>query len=316
MPKPIRLDGLLAKVEANYGEDAAPDPAVDAVRVSERVWSSITIEYAFPGRRDDAASGSLIPLGPVPRKGRVATINIAWEARGAGAAYAAGVKPEASALLRACALSETLDPTVGAEEYSYSPVDENHESCTIYAYAGGQLFKIVGCRGTMTWPVNVGAVGIIRFQMQGLLVDDPTPAALPAITYQAQLPPVAAGMVLTVGAWTPEKVFTAEFTEGAELVRDDDATAADAVREYSIPSINPSYRLQAYAADLATYDPYAQSRDASAVAIEQTLGAQQYNMVALETTQAYLESLAHTEQKQFTAWDLTYQVRDFTLAFR
>ncbi|HEX7050175.1 MAG TPA: hypothetical protein VF188_08250 [Longimicrobiales bacterium] len=316
MPKPIRLDGLLAKVETTYGEDAAPSPATDAVRVSERVWSSITLEYAFPGRRDDAASGSLIPLGPVPRKGRIVTVNIAWEARGAGAAYSASVKPEASALLRACGLEETLDATAGSEAYTYAPADEGHESCTIYAYAGGNLYKIVGCRGTVTWPVEVGAVAIIRFQMQGLLVEDPVAASLPAITYQAQLPPVAAGMVLTVGSWTPAKVFNAEFAEGAEIQRIDDATADDAVREFAITQILPSYRLQAYAADLGTYNPYAQSQAAAAVAIQQTLGTQQYNKVALDTSEAYVEAIAHTEQNQFTAWDLTYQVRDFTIAFR
>lgn len=312
MPRPIRLDGLLAKVETTYGTDATPQAATDAVRVSERVWSSLTIEYAFPGRRDDAASGSLIPVGPAPRKGRIVTLNVAWEAKGAGAAYTSSVKPEASALLRACGLSETLQ----GSEYLYEPVDVDHESCTIYAYAGGMLFKIVGCRGSVSWPIDVGGVGLIRFQMQGILLEDPVTAALPAITYHAQLPPVAAGMVLTVGAWTPEKVFTAEFDGGAELQRIDDATAADAVGEFAISQVLPSYRLQAYAADLGIYNPYAQSRAGAPIEISQTLGSQPYNTVAFETEQAYLEQIGHTEQNQFAAWDLTYQVRDYTLAFR
>lgn len=316
MPVPIRLDGLLAKIEAEYGTDAEPSPAEDAVRVSERVWSSITTEYAFPGRRDDAATGSLIPAPPVPRLGRIVTLNIAWEARGTGAAYSTAVKPEASALLRACGLSETVDPTPGEEEVLYAPVDVDHESCTIYAYAGGALFKIVGCRGSVVWPVDVGGQGIFRFQMQGLLLEDPAPASLPAITYQAQLPPAAAGMVLTVGAWTPKKVFSTEFDLGAEIQRVDDATALDAVGEFAITPINPSYRLQAYAADLAVYNPYAQSRAASAIEVVQTLGRQQYNRVVLETQQAYLEQPANMEQNQFAAWDLMYQVRQFTLAFR
>lgn len=311
MARPIRLDAILAKVETTYGVDAQPQPTSDGVRVSERVWSSLSIEYAFPGRRDDAASGSLVPLGPAGRKGRIANLSVAWEARGAGAQYSASVKPEASALLRACGLSETLN----SNKYIYAPADTGHESCTIYAYAGGMLFRIVGCRGSVTWPVDAGAVGIIRFEMQGLLLDDPVPASLPAVTYQAQLPPVAAGMVLQVGSWTPEKVISAEFASGVELQRIDDATAADGVREFAVTLINPSYRLQAYAADLATFNPYAASRSGQALAITQTLGTQTNNKIVFQTSQAYLETPGHTDQNSFAAWDLQFQVRDYTITF-
>lgn len=311
MATPIRLDGLLAKVETTYGVDPTPDPTTDAIRVSERVWSSLRVEYAFPGRRDDAASGRLIPLGPTDRKGRIVTLDIAWEARGAGAQYTSNVKPEASALLRACGLSETLQ----SNKYIYAPADTQHASCTIYAYAGGAVFKIVGCRGRLTWPVEAGGVGIIRFQMQGILAADPAGAALPAITYQAALPPVAAGMVLTVGNWTPTRVISAEFDSGVELQRVDDVTAADAVREFAITMINPSYRLQALADSLSTYNPYTASKSTTPIAISQTLGATANNKVIFATSAAYLETPAHTEQNGLAAWDLTYQVRDYTITF-
>src|SRR5690606_569024 len=243
--------------------------------------------------------------------GRIVNLSVAWEARSAGASYSETVKPEASALFRACGHSETLE----SGRYVYAPADTGHESCTIYAYAGGMLFKIVGCRGSVTWPVDAGAVGIIRFEMQGLLLDDPVPASLPAVTYQAQLPPVAAGMVLQVGGWTPEKVISAEFASGVELQRIDDATAADGVREFAVTLINPSYRIQTYAADLAVYDPYAQSRAGSAVTITQTLGTQTNNKIVLSTPQAYLETAGHTDQNSFAAWDLQFQVRDYTITF-
>ena len=60
----MRLDGFAAKVETTYGTDIVPVPATDAVRVSERVFSNLTISHAFENTREDAASGSLFTLAP------------------------------------------------------------------------------------------------------------------------------------------------------------------------------------------------------------------------------------------------------------
>jgi hypothetical protein len=311
---PLRLDGLLAKIESTYGTDPTPVAATDGVRVSERVWSTIAIEHVFLGQRN-AAAGSLSPIAPAARKGRKVTMEIAWEARGTGAAYSASVLPEADPLFRACGTARTDDFTAGSEIITYAQADTGLESCTIYAYAGNKLFKVVGCRGSIRWPVEVGGLGIIRFSMEGILTAAPTEVALPSVTYDAVIPPPAVGMSLTVAAWSPD-VLSAEFDQAATIARIDSANAADGIVSFDISEVTPVYNLSAKAPAISTYDPYTIMQAATAQTISQTLGSVQYNRMKLDVTSAaYLQSIAHSDQDGFAGIDLVYALTSFALKF-
>lgn len=54
MGYPIRIDGLLAKLEpaGTYGTDSVPVTGTDGVKVNERLWPTLTIDYEFPNDRD------------------------------------------------------------------------------------------------------------------------------------------------------------------------------------------------------------------------------------------------------------------------
>src|SRR5260221_8264683 len=171
MPQPIRLDGLLAKIEGPYGTASVPVVGTDAVRVTDRLWPQLQETYAWRNRRDGVASSSLIPPPPGVPRGRVIALDFGWELKGSrsGGAYSAGNKIEASPILQACECSEALVTTGGSESLTYAHADTAHSSCTIYAYAGGYLYKIVGCRGVWSWPITVGVLTSLRFQMQGIL---------------------------------------------------------------------------------------------------------------------------------------------------
>src|SRR4029077_8712736 len=169
MPIPVRLDGLLAKIEGTYGTDPVPVVGTDTVRVEDRLWPRIQENFAWPNRRDTVATGSLIPPPPGVARGRWCALDFGWEIKGSrsGAAYSAGNKIEASPLLQACICSEVLVTTGGSESLTYQHADTNHSSCTIYAYAAnGYLYKVVGCRGVWHWPINVGVHGVIMFHME------------------------------------------------------------------------------------------------------------------------------------------------------
>lgn len=315
MPTPIRLDGLLAKIEGTYGVDSVPVVGTDGVRVSERVWSSLRMEYAFPNERTEVATGGLGPAPPAGARGRIVTLEIAWEGRGAGAAYSASVLPEADPLLRACGMSRADDFTGGLEKVTYSRADTSHASCTIYAYAGGLLFKIVGCRGNVRWPINAGQIGVMRFAMQGILVADPATTALPAITYDAVLPPPAVSMGLAISSWTPD-VVTGEFNQASQISRLDSGNAAEGVGEFAIAHMQETaFNLTARSVPLATYDPYTVRKNSTPQTVDLTLGSAQYNRVKLDVNDARLRTIEHPEDQGFTAWDLSYFLLDFAVIF-
>lgn len=304
----IRLDALLAKIEGTYGTDAVPVAADDGVRLSERVWSNLRIEHAFDGdRRDVTNSSAIVEAQPAPRIGRTATLEIAWDARGAGATYVSN-DHEAHALMRACGLTATL----ATDEYNYTIADSGYDSVTLYAYAGGSLYKIVGTRGNMRWPITAGGLGTMRFVMQGTVTDIST-AALPSVTYDATLPQPAAGMTFTLGAWSPD-VYDAEFDLGAQVQRLDSVQDTEGIDEFDIAQFEPTLRVNARSVALGTFDPYSDARTPTARAVAVILGATgSYNSFELADAAGYVMDPEHPEDQGMTAWSLTYRLSDPTL---
>lgn len=309
---PIRLDGLLAKIEATYGTDSVPVAGTDGVRISERAWSTLRTNYAWPNLREDVATGTILPAKPALPRGRWVEMDIAWELRGAGV----DAVVEADPLFRACGMA-VVD---GALKFDYSQASQLHESATIYAYGGGALYKIVGCRGNFRWPIIAGQIGVVRFLMRGLLVTDPAAAAVPAITYDATEPSAGVNMALTIGGTFTPDIIRAEFNQGADPQRLDSANAADGIREFDYGVALPQFSMSIKAPrdgagilDLTAYNPYADAKARTARAIALTHGAAQFARLKLAVTNAFVELPAHNEQTQFAGWDLVYNLLDWTI---
>ena len=317
MPTSILLEGLAAKVESTYGTDATPDPASDAIRVADRLWTGVRPVYAFPNTREDVATSGLIEAPPGLPAGRLVETDVVVELTGAGAAYSSAtpVRPPVDPLLVAAGLGRTHTDTGGSESVAYSPADTGHASATIYIWAGGKLFKLVGCRTSIVWPGPAGGQGRLNIRIQGFMVSDPTEVALPAFTYVNQLAPVAKGMGIALDAWALPNVREFEFDLGAEVQRLDDANAAEAIEGFFITRFRPTYRLSARTVALGTFDPYAHQKNRTVVTITQTLGSTQYNQVKLNSSEARLFEAEHSDDGGFTGWDLTFQLRNATLTF-
>ena len=315
MPIPLRLDGLLAKVEGTYGTDSVPVVGTDGVRVAQRLWSSLTLSNAWENLRRDIVSGSVYPPIPASPVGRMVSMDIAWECKGAGS----DVVSEAAPLIRACGFSETD----GVSMFTYAIASQPHDSCSIYAYAGGMLFKIVGCRGTLRWAHVPGELGIMRFAMQGLLTADPAASALGVITsYDTTAPLPGVGYALTVGSWSPD-VIAAEFIQGANVQRLDSLNATDGIREFDWGLVDPTITLSAKAPkdatvlfDTATYNPYADAKARTSRAIAWTQGNTQFNRIKLNAPAAYVNVPKHTDQQDYAGLDLTYNLTDTTTYIR
>src|SRR5260370_11160192 len=181
-PTALRIEAVLAKKEVTYGTDALP-VAANGFKLANRVHSMLTFEEAYPGTRPEVVTGSLITAPPVPPVGTVVTLDLMWEAKGpAPSAYdGATVFPEADPAFVACGCSSSF-LTAPARQV-YAPIDTGHGSATFYSYAGGKLFKVVGCRGAVMWRIRVGQLDIINFRVQGGVTGYADTALLGGIVY-------------------------------------------------------------------------------------------------------------------------------------
>ncbi len=300
----LRLDGALAKIESAYATDAAPVAGTDGVRIAERVWNSLTLEDEWLNQREDVATGTLDHLGPAPAVGRKATIDMVLEVRGPGARISETVLPEANALIQACGYGLTVDDTTDSELATYVPVDTGYASATIWAYAAGWLYKIVGCRGNMKIELRAGQIVRFRFQMQGIVAADPASASLPQITYDAVIPPAAKGIALTIdgtgSAWSPD-VRTMDFDTGNRVELIDDANAPDGIDSFDFGPRKSMLTVETRTS--TSYDPYTEHTDAVQQAIDFLVGADQYNQFALDINGAYHDKKPDKiDYKGFTGW--------------
>lgn len=320
MPEPLRIEGLLVKEESTYGTDPTPTAADNGVRGVGRIWTALDSEYVFPNRREDVVSNSLIKVAPGTPAGRVVSIDYTVQLMGAGAAYSSStpVRPECDPLIMACGMSRTHVDTGSSESVTYALADSGHSSCTIWAYAGKKLFKVVGCRGTWTWSPQAGGLGQISFQLQGMLSTAPTNSTVPSITYDSTVPPAAVGMSLALNpgsSWSPA-VSGLEISAGCQLQRMDDVNGADGLEGFFISAQAPIVSFQPRVVDLTDYSAYSLAAAATAHTIDCTLGSTQYNRVDLDVNAAYLTNdPGFAEENEFAAWSAEYECLDMALVF-
>jgi hypothetical protein len=151
MAEPIVIDAMMAKVEVTYGTDPTPGlghgrPGPGAAPSGARRSTSRT---TFPNERDDVVVGawsrrSCRRRRRVPQWAVVQAV-VRGGAAAEGQRLRGGRRPAGriGALIRACGHSAT----VATSGIDFTPIHQLHESATIWFYAGGNLYKMVGCQG-------------------------------------------------------------------------------------------------------------------------------------------------------------------------
>lgn len=174
----FRKLACLAKIEALYGNNAAPTGAANAIQMSDVTFT--------PMAGSEEGRGLMLPhLGNqgVELTGNYVQLEAAVEIAGSGQP---GLVPAYGALMRGCGLSETVEDGVAVE---YQPVSEAHESVSIYFIQDGVKHVMLGCRGNVTVSLTPQQIPRFRFTMQGLLgtiSDD----AMPAVDLKAFIRPL------------------------------------------------------------------------------------------------------------------------------
>lgn len=167
---------LLAKIESTYNTDPTPTGLADAVLASNVAWS-------LAGARMNERPAMRNTLGQLKQLfgGALLQMSFDVEVKGSGTA---GTAPEIGPLLRACGLNETI---VASTSVTYAPVSTAIESCTMYLYEDGKLYKMTGCRGNVSGNLETGQAGKLSFTLTGHY-SGPTDVSVASPTYDSTVP--------------------------------------------------------------------------------------------------------------------------------
>lgn len=264
MPELLTIEGIEVKREGTYNTDPVPSTS-DGVRLSKNLWNNLDPNYNWENDRSDTVSGSIIPLKAALPRGRMAKLEIFAEVKGAGS----DIPPEVAELEVACGHPE-VD---GATLWTYGPLTSGTKgSCTIYAYSGGLLWKITGCRGRGRLELANGELAVMHYTMFGIIATDPTTSALAGITYDTTEPIAAVNAGLTVGSWAPDWLSMVVDFNGVDAQLLASGNAVDGIQMFDFGDSNPTIELVARKVPLATYDPFADRKARTTRTLLFTLG--------------------------------------------
>lgn len=161
----FRKKYILAKIESTYGTDPV------AVGGDAILTKNLQINPQQGNRVNRDLDRSTLGNDSEIATSRYTTISFDVELAGSGTA---GTAPGFGSLLRACGLNETI---VASTSVTYAPVSESFESVTIDFRIDGELHKLTGARGTVSFSLTRDEIPMMSFEFTGLY-NTPTAPAL------------------------------------------------------------------------------------------------------------------------------------------
>jgi len=186
-----RRSPILLKKESSYGVDPSPVAGTDGILVEN---PEVTLENIVVSDRNGVRQ-TLATLQKVVGD-TLYGIKFAVELKGSGSA---GTAPEIGPALECCGMGETI---VGGTSVAYAPSSDeaNRESCTIYAYQDGELYKLLGCRGSVECVMTADKVAMLNFTFVGHRDGTVSDTAVITPTLSIVVPPVMKAGTLTLNS--------------------------------------------------------------------------------------------------------------------
>lgn len=307
-----RIVGVAVKIEATEGTDSVPSWAADAVRpIGIPV---LTLGYLDEGDRSDEQHGGMGVIGAAQATGRFGQFDLTLAAKGAGADYSVATnRPEWDVLLRGAGLSVVSSGGAGAGVLTYTTLDAGaFETFTAYLISDeSKLFKLVGCVAAPKFSVEAGKRGAFTFTVVGRMVSDPTEVALGAQTLNNTVPPPFVGQSCAIGAFTSASGLVLRKLDldfGTAHTARASGGAADGHAGYAITDRKPDLTIELEQVALATFDPYALSKQAQPggtdTGVTFQLGGTQFNRVKFTLGQWAFRAPQHGENSGLATWSL------------
>lgn len=187
------LSLILAKIEATYDTDSVPTNVANVI-----IGQNVDVQ---PLEMETDDYKPVMPNFGEGEKIIGATwCTLSFDVLLNGGSTPLGTVPNYGVLLRACAMSQTVNASTSVV---YGLVSTGEESCTIYYFQDGVRQRMTGCRGTAEFKYDARKAPVLSFKFTGL--NKPmTDVALPVPTLPSVPRPVAvnkANTTLTIGGY-------------------------------------------------------------------------------------------------------------------
>lgn len=297
MPYPAKTlyaTGLLATNEGTYNGGGSVAAGTDGQRLAYDGPQGAPITYTedYDGTRHDHLVGSNPPIPLTPSK-TVCTGDLPGQVAGAGSAYSSGsVVPSHFPLLKASGLTFSL--AAGTWTGIPTPFGTAPSSLVGGFYAAGELWPFQAGFCQWKFAFQKGEPIVHTFGLTALMGTPSDDVTVPqTITYPAIDPPKADGITFTIGGIALD-VLSGEFALGWDdhsprqvvTVAGAHAGWARGVR------VKPRFKVTVERTALATYDPYADRRNATGRTLLSTFGTSATNRYKVNSaaSRAYLVS--------------------------
>jgi len=294
MPKLVKREAILLKVESTQGTDAVPVASTDALLVEDVSWS-------FAGARMVERNPVKSALGRMQSvyAGTMMECSFKAELKGSGAA---GTAPEIGQALRACGLGETI---AASTSVAYEPVSTGHESATLYYYEDGSLYKLLGAYGNVNFNLGVGEIGYAEFTFTGHL-EEYTDVSLPSGTYDSTVPPAIINASFSALSYAAA-ISSLSLDLGNEVVTPSSMSGADGYGDVLISDRDPAGSFDPQSELVATKDFVTEWQSGTAGPITTgSIGGTAGNIYNLTVPTAYYRELAPGDRDNARTLDIGF----------
>lgn len=192
-PRYVSNMAALFKIEADYGTDAVPTGAANAIQ-----FNDVTAQPMAGGEVDRGLMLPYMGHQGVILTGTHGTLQGSVELAGSGAA---GTAPAFGPLLRACGMAEVIE--VG-EDVVYHPVSSAFAAGSLYYNLDGVRHILLGCRGTFTLSLVPSQIPRLTFDLKGLsgTISDTALPTVDLTDFQIPLPVSKANTTMSLHGWS------------------------------------------------------------------------------------------------------------------
>lgn len=293
MAKLIKNELILAKVESTYNTDASP-AAGDAILVESlqpNVSSNVRIVDRNPvesthGPRKHQYGGSLIEL------------SFDVEVKGSGTV---DTPPEIGPLLRACGLAENITASTSVD---YQPASSGIESITIDYHEGGDVRKMTGARGNVSFNIDTGGRIMASFTFTGHKGAVSTGSVTP--TYDSTVPPIAIGAAFDIGGFNAV-ISNLAFDMGRTVAIAPNMSASDGFGEIRLSDLNVTGSFDPEASTVANNDFVNQFENATGLALDTgKIGSTAGNQVQITMPNVAYREIGHGDREAIRTYDISF----------
>lgn len=290
---------VAAKIEATYGTPEA-FAAADIILARNPAWRAIIEQH-----RDERQAG-LPEQYPDIVGSRQFELTFEALARGAGAVYSAGVKPELDPIYRACGLSSTGSFGAGAEKYTYEPQvgATMGESITAAVFSeNAPQGKLAGAFGTARLVFRAGAPLAVAPRLMGLYTE-PTDVALITASLSIVIPPIFASGAVTIDG-VARDVSAMELDLGSDVQSIASGNSASAIEGFHIANRRITLTLDPRQVTVATYNWFNKLTAGTRVVATWQVGTVQYNRIKFTANQLQFTEISEVIRNGVKAFQVT-----------